>query len=121
MKKEVFEKFTEETIEAVIQLAEVKTNRNLSRKIAFQWFFQNTKPITENIVENITERIFIDENHICPCVDIGVGDMLEDGTLIIFANVAGYEPKPFGKNWQGNVGPYIHIIGQTFLDKMKVG
>ena len=120
MNKVEFQTFVEQTIEAVIQLAEEKSGKTLSRKIAFHWFSQKDEPITENITQNISDRVYIDENNIFPCVDIGVGDILEDGTLVIFANVAGYPPKPWGTNWHGKEGPFIHIIGQTFLNKVGI-
>ena len=118
MTKEKFQNFVEKTLEEVVQLAEEKGENKLSRKIAFQWFFQKTPPITENISQHITNRVFIDENNIYPCIDIGVQDILEDGTVLIFANVAGYSPKPWGVNWQGKDGPFIHIIGHQFLSKV---
>lgn len=118
MTKEDFQGFVEKTLEEVIQLVEKESGKSLSRKIAFRWFSQKTEPITENIVQHITDKVFIDEEHIYPCVDIGVGDILEDGTLLIFANIAGYSPKPWGINWHGKEGPFIHIIGHKFLKKM---
>jgi hypothetical protein len=51
-------------------------------------------------------------------VDIGVGDLAHDGSPIIVANVAGYSPKPFQKNWTGREGPFVFIIGQPYLDKL---
>jgi hypothetical protein len=69
-------------------------------------------------VGHIIERVFIDEEHIYPCVDIGVGDILEDGSLLIVGNVAGYAPRSFGKNWTGREGPFVHIVGQPFLTKL---
>jgi hypothetical protein len=39
--------------------------------------------ITENIVEHIVERVFIDEEHIYPDLDLGICDLLEDGSLLI--------------------------------------
>lgn len=64
------------------------------------------------------ERVFVDEDHIYPCVDIGVGDLLEDGSLLIVASVAGYAPRSFGENWTGRKGPFIHIIGGPLLNRM---
>lgn len=118
MTKEDFQTFVEETLEEVIKLAEKESGKSLSRKIAFRWFSQKDEPIKENIAEHITEKVYIDENNIYPCVDIGVGDITDDGTLTIFANIAGYSPRPFGKNWQEKEGPFIHIIGHEFLNKV---
>ena len=108
-----------DTIEAVIRLAEKKTGKALPRKIAFKWFSQTSTPLRGGIVEHITERVFIDEEHIYPCIDIGVGDILADGTVLIHANVAGYSPRPFQKNWTGREGPFVYIIGQNVLDKLR--
>ncbi len=119
MKSDEFKQFVEKTIEEVIQLAEKVSGKNLSRKIVFRWLTQKNEPITENISCYITEKVFIDENNIYPCVDIGVGDIWEDETLVVFANIASYPPKPFGTNWQGKEGPFIHIIGNEFLSKAK--
>jgi hypothetical protein len=73
--------------------------------------------VREGVVEHITDRVFIDEDHIYPCVDIGVGDILDDGTVLITANVAGYNPGPFQKNWTDRDGPFVYMIGQKILDK----
>lgn len=118
MTKTEFQEFVAQTLEEVIQLAEKESGKSLSRKIVFRWFSQKDEPITENITRHITEKIYIDKDHIFPCVDIGVGDILEDGTLVIFANIAGYSPKPLGINRQGKESPFIHIIGHQFLSKV---
>lgn len=113
-----FHDFVSQTLEEVIKLAEKESGKVLSREIIFRWFTQTSEPIKENITQHITNKVFVDEENIYPCVDIGVGDILEDGTLVIFANIAGYSPKPWGKNWQGKEGPFIHIIGEQFLSKV---
>src|SRR5579859_5057156 len=99
MNREDFTAFVARTLDDVIQLAEQKCGKGLSRRIAFRWLGKSHPIVSENIVEHIVERVFVDEEHIFPCVDIGVGDVLADGTLLIVANVAGYAPRPFGQNW----------------------
>jgi len=74
--------------------------------------------IDEGIVEAIVNRVYVDQENIYPCVDIGVGDLSDDGSPIIIANVAGYSPRPFQKNWTGREGPFVFIIGQPYLDKL---
>ena len=59
----------------------------------------------------------MDEDHIYPCVDIGVGD-IEDGSLLIIGSVAGYAPRQFGPNWTGRMGPFVHVVGQQFLNRI---
>ena len=119
MTRDEFKQFVADTLEAVIQLAEKETGKALPRKIAFKWFSQTSAPLREGIVEHITDRVFIDGEHIYPCVDIGVGDILEDGAVLIHANIAGYGPRPFQKNWTGRDGPFVYIIGQNVLDKLR--
>ena len=119
MTQENFQRFVEQTIEEVIQLAEKESGKLLSRKIAIRWFSQKEPPIIKDISKHITEKVFLDENNIYPLVDIGVGNILEDGTLVIFANIAGYSPRPWTKNWHGKEGPFIHIIGYGFLNKIN--
>jgi hypothetical protein len=119
MTRDEFKQFVADTLEAVIQLAEKETGKALPRKIAFKWFSQTSAPLREGIVEHITDRVFIDEEHIYPCVDIGVGDILEDGTVLIHANITGYSPRPFQKNWTGRDGPFVYIVGQNVLDKLR--
>jgi hypothetical protein len=43
---------------------------------------------------------------------------LGHGTLLIVGSVAGYAPRPFGRNWTGRDGPFVHIVGAPFLNKM---
>jgi hypothetical protein len=113
-----FTAIVEKTLEEVVALAEEKAGKKLPRRLAFQWLGKGKPRVTENVVDHIIERVFVDEDHIYPCVDIGVGDILEDGSLLIVGNVAGYAARPFGKNWTGREGPFVHIVGQPFLAKM---
>lgn len=118
MTREEFTHFVETTIEGVICLAEQKCGKTLPRRFAFRWLGLSQPLITENPVAHIVERVFVDEDRIYPCVDIGVGDLLEDGSPLIVASVAGYPPRSFGENWTGRQGPFIHIIGAPFLNRM---
>ena len=118
MNREDFAAFVAKTLDEVILLAEDQCGKELTRQIAFGWLGHLDAVVSENIVEHIVERVFVDQEHIYPCVDIGVGDVLEDGTLLIVGSVAGYTPRPFGQNWKGRDGPFIHIVGGPFLNKM---
>jgi hypothetical protein len=118
MNREKFSTFVSTVLEDVIQFAEEKAGQKLPRRFAFQWLGRSNPRITENIVEQIVERVFIDEEHIYPCVDLGVGDLLENGSLLIVGNVAGYAPRPLGKNWTGREGPFVPIVGISFLNKL---
>ncbi len=74
--------------------------------------------LRENIVETIVDRVFVTENAIYPCVDMGIVDLLEDGTPLLQTTIAGYSPEPFGQNWTGKDGPYVRIVGSAFVAKM---
>ena len=119
MTREDFTRFVKKTIEEVIRLAEEKCGKALPRSFAFRWLGRSTPLVTDDAVGHIVQRVFIDEDHIYPCVDLGVGVLLENGSLLIVGSVAGYAPRPFGENWTGRKGPFIHIIGGPFLSKME--
>jgi len=118
MNREDFAALVARTLDDDIQLAEEKCGKELPRKIAFRWLGRSHPVVSENIVEHIVERVSVDEEHIFPSVDIGVGDILEDGTPLIVGSVAGYAPRPFGQNWTGRDGPFVRIVGRPFLNKM---
>ncbi len=115
--KAEFTAFVARTLEEVIQFAEAHTRKVLSRNMKFRWLGHDAL-IDEGIVEAIVNRVYVDPENIYPCVDIGVGDLSDDGSPIIIANVAGYDPRPFQKNWTGREGPFVFIIGQPYLDKL---
>ena len=104
MKREEFTTFVQSTIEEVTRLAEEKSGHQLSPKYAFRWLSKSQPIVTENIVEHIVDRVFVDDEHIDPCVDLGVGDILEDGSVLLVGSVAGYPPRPYGTNWTGRIG-----------------
>jgi hypothetical protein len=87
--------------------------------IAFQWLGRKSEPLRVGIVDAIVDRVYVSEDAIYPCVDLGVGDLLDDGTPLVVANVAGYPPKPFGENWTGRPGPFVRIIGGRFMSKVN--
>jgi hypothetical protein len=119
MNRDEFTVLAATTLDEIVQLAEEKCGKRLSRNLAFRWLGSSYSVVSSDIPEYITERIFIDEEHIYPCVDIGVGDVLDDGTLLIVGIVAGYKPRPFGKNWTGRSGPFVPIVGAPFLNKIS--
>jgi hypothetical protein len=118
MTREDFITFVESAIEEVTCLAEEKSGQQLQRKSAFCWLGSSYPIVTENIVEYIVERVFVDDEHIYPCVDFGVGDIFEDGSLLVVGSVAGYAPRPFAPNWTGRSGPFVHIVGAPFLNRL---
>jgi hypothetical protein len=101
--KAEFAAFVERTLEEAIQFAEQHTQTALPRKMKFRWLGHDAL-MEEGIVEAIVNKVYLDPENIYPCVDIGVGDLSDDGSPIIIANVAGYSPKPFQKIGQAARG-----------------
>jgi hypothetical protein len=120
MTRSEFAEFVERTLEEVLQFAEERTHTSLPRKIKFRWLGQDTL-MEKGIVEAIVSRVWVDPGNIYPSVDIGVGDLAEDGAPIVVANVAGYSPRPFQNNWTGRNGPFVFIIGEAFVNKFSRG
>lgn len=118
MTRQDFARFTGETLEDVILLAEQKCGKTLPRRYVFRWLGRAQPLIVDDVVQHIVDRVFVDEEHIYPCVDLGVGDLLEDGSLLIVGSVAGYPPRPFGENWTGREGPFIRIVGAPLLNRV---
>ena len=118
MTREEFGKFVEKSLDEVIRIAEEKCGKTLPRKYSFRWLGRSHPLVEQNIVEHIVQRVFVDEDHIYPCVDIGVADLLDDGSLLIVGSVAGYVPQPFGRNWTGREGPFVPVVGAPLLNRM---
>jgi hypothetical protein len=117
MTREEFKTHVEATIESSIQQAEKRIGQRLERRYCFNWIGAKTEPVPqERVVEFITQHAYIDSEHIYPCFDIGVGEMLDDGRLLLVGYRASYPPRPWGKNWTGRDGPFVFLLGQKFLD-----
>jgi len=119
MTRDQFKDFVELTLVEVIGFAEDKIQTQLPHKITFQWMFHDDERIKEGIAEAITDRVFIDESHIYPCVDIGPIDICEDGTLLIQAIVSGHQPREFGINWTGREGPFVYALGRRLINRFR--
>jgi hypothetical protein len=118
MNREDFSTFVAVALEEAVLCAEQKAGQSLPRTLSFRWNDRSER-VTENIVEHIVDRVFIDEKHIYPDVDLGVCDLLDDGTLLVVGMVANHPPpRPFGQNaWKGE-GPFEPIVGIAFLNKL---
>jgi hypothetical protein len=116
MTREEFSLFVEATLERAVQFAEQMSGRTLPRNHAFVWMCKDMEPIRQGIVEEIVSKVFVDDEHIFPCVDIGVVSLLDDETVLVTANVAGYPATQFGKNWTGTDGPFIYIVNKKALE-----
>jgi hypothetical protein len=117
MTREEFRKFVATSIEDVICIAEQKCGKTLPRNHSFRWLGRSHPLVQGNAVDHVG-RVFVDGEHIFPCVDLGVADLLEDGSLLIVGSVAGYAPRPFGRNWTGREGPFVPVVGMPLLNRM---
>jgi hypothetical protein len=113
--RETFAEFTRQAIESAVRTAEEKSGRSLSRELRLQWLGKRGV-IDSGIVEELVSRVFVAPDLIYPCVDLGVAGTDPEGRTLLVANVAGYAPGPFGKNWTGTDGPYVLIVGAPLLN-----
>lgn len=109
MTRTEFKDFVEQSIKEVLRLAEETLQRELTLTPYLRWY-PSSELIKERIAEAITARVYIDSDHIYPCVDLGVGEVHEDGRPILYAIVSGHAPEPFGRNRDGRPGPFIYIL-----------
>jgi hypothetical protein len=119
MTREEFKMHVDQTIESIIQEAETRCGRSLGRRYCFG--FTNPSRVhteQENVSEFLANEVYVDEDHIYPCFDLILGDILEDGRLLFVGYRAGYKPRPWGKNHSGRDGPFVRMFNQRFLDKI---
>ena len=105
-----FKAFAQNTLVEVVSEAERESGRRFSAPPVLRWF-PSTEIVDGDLAEALATRLFVESERISPCVDIGVCDITADGRPVIFAIVAGYAPQPFGRNWTGREGPFVHIVG----------
>ncbi|MCC6795960.1 MAG: hypothetical protein IT366_12655 [Candidatus Hydrogenedentes bacterium] len=109
MTRTEFQSFVEQSIREVLELAEKVLQRELTLAPYLRWNY-SSELIKENLAEAITARVYIDSEHIYPCVDLGVGEVDYDGRPILYAIISSHAPEPFGKNRDGRPGPFIYIL-----------
>jgi hypothetical protein len=121
MTRDAFKKHVDETIESIIQEAESRAGHKFPRRYCFG--FCNPARITaeqEQVSDYLTHEVYIDEEHIYPCFDLILDDILDDGRLLFVGYRAGFKPRPWQKNYTGRDGPFIRMFSKTFLDKIGV-
>lgn len=118
MTRDNFVAFTSATLEKAVALAEHACGRRLSRELCFRWLHSDSELVCSNVAEYIAARVYLGPEEIYPCIDIGVGGVLDDGRTLIVARVANYAPRPFGSNWTGSDGPFV-LMYATRLHETK--
>jgi hypothetical protein len=116
MTRDQFKIHVAQSIEDSIVNLETKLGVKLPRELAFCWMHDKAHIYGgDEVIEAITAQVFVDPEHIYPCVDLGPTKVLDDGTLLVTAIRAGYPPAPFQKNWSGREGPFVLIYGGDFV------
>jgi len=114
MTRDEFKSVASQAVETVTSVAEQRLSRQLPRQYVLDWLGGPLIQHGEDIAELLTEKVFVSEDKIFPCVDLFLDDLREDGRLWIVCYRAAYEPCKFGEHWQyktgghdaGQVGPF---------------
>jgi hypothetical protein len=123
MTRDEFKAHVASSIEASISRLEEILGVPLPRDIAFQWIFGDQQRVygAAEAIEAITSQVYVDREHIWPCVDLGPHRILSDGKLLIIGSRSGHPPRPFQKNWTGREGPFVLMYGGDFISKNRIG
>jgi hypothetical protein len=104
MTRDAFKDITRQAVEVVTVAAEQRLLRSLPRRYVLGWLGGPVFMAGDDIVELLTEAVFVSEEEIYPCVDLFLEDLRPDGRLEVVCYRAGYKPCPYGEHWQYKVG-----------------
>jgi hypothetical protein len=112
--RDAFKQVVAEAVETVTAVAERRLGRALPRKCTLGWLGGPVIEPGEDVVELLTQKVFVSEAEIFPCVDLFLDELRPDGRLLMVCYRAGYPPGPYGEHWQyrtgghdsGQVGPF---------------
>ena len=102
-----------------VRNAEIHLGVRLPTDLAFRWLGPEGPLVTSSIEDEVARLAFEGEDAIWPCIDIGPIEIDATGRLVIGAIRAGYLPKPFGKNWKGEDGPFVLVYSDSLAPKRK--
>ncbi|WP_128544512.1 hypothetical protein [Larkinella soli] len=116
-----FINFVRNTLEELIQYAEIYAEKDFPRDLAFKWIGESTWEYDQQkILSRLVDRVYQGEEQIYPCVNLIVKG-IKAGKVEIEGQIAGYEPRAFQKGWSGRMGPFIYGVGfTTSTDKAKL-
>src|SRR5690606_18244236 len=121
MSLEEFIKFVDKTIGELILYAELHAGQDFSdHELEFEWesYIRTVTKGRESIVYEITDKTYVTEDKIYPCVDLIIEKPnTRESILKILGRRAGYEPRPFGIGWSNRPGPFIYGIGKGIKSK----
>jgi hypothetical protein len=121
MTRDEFKKVVEEALEKLVVTAEQRLDKKFPRQYCLSGF-GTMEVVPGDTVEFLTNWVFVDEDHIYPCVDLFLDELLPDGRLRFRAYRAGFKPCAYGsQNWgghdSGNVGPF-KLGCNSFVEKL---
>ena len=121
MSLEEFIKFVDKTIGELILYAELHACQDFSNhELEFEWqtYDRTVTKGRESIVYEITDKTYLAEDKIYPCVDLVIEKPnSRESILKISGRRAGYEPRPFGRGWSNRPGPFIYGIGKGIISE----
>ena len=95
-------------------------DKSLPNDFELEWGFsknENRFVGMDNVVDEITTRVFLEENRIYPCVDLVVKEISKENRILIGGRIASYEPREFGPNWTKRIGPFIYGVRQGLISE----
>ena len=115
MSLEEFLKFVDKTIGELILFAQLHSGKDYSDyELEFKWYAYDSKVVNgrEKIIYEKTDKVFVSEDKIYPCIDLIIEQPTYEKKLKITGHRTGYEPSEFGKGWSNRTGPFIYGIGK---------
>lgn len=115
MTRDEFKAFVDKTLDELILYAEIHADKSfLGFKLKLCWGFYSKELVEgrEQIIEEITQKVFIDPDNIYPCVDLWIEVKLKAKELKIMGGIAGHKPRPFGRGWSNRPGPFIYAMSK---------
>jgi hypothetical protein len=121
MTRDEFKKVVDEALETLVATAEQRLDKKFPRQYCLSGF-GSKEVVPGDAVEFLTNWVFVDEDHIYPCVDLFLEEMLPDGPLLFRAYRAGFKPcaygeKNYGAHDSGSVWPF-KLTCNNFVQKM---
>lgn len=118
MTKEDFKNHVEKTLSELKLYAELHFGKALPNDYEFEWRFTEKLNAVgkSNVIELITEKVYLSGDKIYPCVDLVVAKITNENRVFISGTIAGYEPREFGKGWSNRMGPFIYGIENSLIN-----
>ena len=110
MKKDDFILHTESRIRELAEEIKTRLKLDFTPKLEFNDDGKRYRGV--KLIEKLVEITFVSEEKIYPFVDLMVEEWLDAQTLLLEVQRSGYSPRPFGKNWTGEDGPYLLCYNQ---------